>query len=459
MIYLMNNGQAQPPNYIILDGLEIDGNSNNAGGNCVGIYPRGVHHIVIENSLIHGCGTGGLGFGAGEYYWMVNNTVYNNSSLTSGSGLDVYEPNLATASDPGFAPNANDQALYYHIVVANNIVHDNMEAATSSPAHTDSNGIIFDDFNHSQNPGAPYTQPTLIKGNIAYNNGAGGVTVFESQYVTVANNSAYNNYIDPLNPSTTWRSDIICGDCNNSIFINNAAYAFMGGTGNNAYTKAYSNLVDTSRGPANVTWTTNIGYPLNWGTINGTGNRFDVDPQFNNPSAGDFSLQAGSQANGSATPEPWLSSGTPDMGAWQPTSTSPANANLTYYSGNIVNSQSNRCLDADTGSIGNNGTKVQLWSCWGGQNQSWTVNSNGTITNDQGGRCLDADTNTIGSNGTIVQLWDCTGGQNQSWTVNSNNTITNNQSGRCLDADLGTIAGNGTKVQLWDCTGGQNQAW
>jgi Ricin-type beta-trefoil lectin domain-like len=77
--------------------------------------------------------------------------------------------------------------------------------------------------------------------------------------------------------------------------------------------------------------------------------------------------------------------------------------------------QSGRCLDADTGSIGGNGTKVQLWDCWGGKNQSWAVNSDGTIVNLQSGRCLDADTGTIGNNGTNVQLWDCGGAQNQVW--------------------------------------------
>jgi hypothetical protein len=129
--------------------------------------------------------------------------------------------------------------------------------------------------------------------------------------------------------------------------------------------------------------------------------------------------------------------------------------------------QSGRCLDADTGSIGGNGTKVQLWDCWGGQNQSWSVNSDGTIVNLQSGRCLDADTGSIGSNGTKVQLWDCWGGQNQKWvwpgfapsTGPSGSDNHNVQSGRCLDADTGPIDSDGTNVQLWDCGGGQNQVW
>jgi Ricin-type beta-trefoil lectin domain-like len=172
----------------------------------------------------------------------------------------------------------------------------------------------------------------------------------------------------------------------------------------------------------------------------------------------------------------------------------------------------NRCLDADTATIGGNGTKVQLWDCWGGQNQQWLINRHGTIVNAQSRRRLDADLGTIGANGTKVQLWDCLGGKNQNWFFNisqigegfppaeisnlqgfptntldadlatigingtkvqlwqswngpnqqwtdSNVFITIDQGGRCLDADLGTIGGNGTKVQLWDCLGGLNQKW
>jgi hypothetical protein len=94
-------------------------------------------------------------------------------------------------------------------------------------------------------------------------------------------------------------------------------------------------------------------------------------------------------------------------------------------SGAIVNLQSHRCLDADLGSIGTNGTKVQLWDCLGGQNQNWNWPgfapgsgiSGSAIANGQSQQCLDADLGTIGANGTKVQLWACFGGppQNQFW--------------------------------------------
>jgi opacity protein-like surface antigen len=125
----------------------------------------------------------------------------------------------------------------------------------------------------------------------------------------------------------------------------------------------------------------------------------------------------------------------------------------------IHNAFFGRCLDADTGSISGNGTKVQLWDCNGWNNQSWDLLWDGTIRSMASGRCLDADTGSISGNGTKVQLWDCNGWNNQKWYVPGDGTIRSMASGRCLDADLGSISDNGTRVQLWDCNGWNNQKW
>src|SRR5689334_12495668 len=42
-------------------------------------------------------------------------------------------------------------------------------------------------------------------------------------------------------------------------------------------------------------------------------------------------------------------------------------------------------LDADSKTIGTNGTKVQLWDFWNGQNQRWLINRDGRIVNLQNG--------------------------------------------------------------------------
>ena len=62
-----------------------------------------------------------------------------------------------------------------------------------------------------------------------------------------------------------------------------------------------------------------------------------------------------------------------------------------------------------------NGVKVQIYSCHGGDNQKWRVNSDGTIVGVQSGLCLDAVGQGTG-NGTLIQLYSCSGGSNQKWS-------------------------------------------
>ena len=62
-----------------------------------------------------------------------------------------------------------------------------------------------------------------------------------------------------------------------------------------------------------------------------------------------------------------------------------------------------------------NGVAVQIYSCWGGDNQRWRINSDGTIVGVQSNLCLDAVNSGTG-NGTQLQLYSCWGGNNQKWT-------------------------------------------
>jgi endo-1,4-beta-xylanase len=78
------------------------------------------------------------------------------------------------------------------------------------------------------------------------------------------------------------------------------------------------------------------------------------------------------------------------------------------------------CLDAYANQT-TPGTKVEIWSCNGGANQRWNVNSNGTITGVQSGLCLDV-TGASTANGALVELWTCNGGSNQQWTLGSSGT-------------------------------------
>ncbi|MEV4148758.1 arabinofuranosidase catalytic domain-containing protein [Amycolatopsis sp. NPDC049691] len=117
-----------------------------------------------------------------------------------------------------------------------------------------------------------------------------------------------------------------------------------------------------------------------------------------------------------------------------------------------------KCLDVP-GSTTTQGTQLQIYSCSGQANQTWTRTSSNQLTVSVGGQtlCLDASGNGT-SAGTKVVTWSCNGGANQQWTVNSNGTVTGAQSGLCLDVTSASTA-NGALVELWTCNGGSNQQW
>jgi hypothetical protein len=75
---------------------------------------------------------------------------------------------------------------------------------------------------------------------------------------------------------------------------------------------------------------------------------------------------------------------------------------ITVYSGT-------KCLDAYRSGI-KDGTVVGTYDCNGGANQKWMFYSDGTIRGVQSGLCLDMDGAT-----SKVQLWSCWGGNNQKW--------------------------------------------
>jgi Ricin-type beta-trefoil lectin domain len=138
----------------------------------------------------------------------------------------------------------------------------------------------------------------------------------------------------------------------------------------------------------------------------------------------------------------------------------------------IRNYQSGKCLDADANYLSQNGDRVQLWDCNGGDNQKWYLDpanpQDGTqfhLRNVADGKCLDADANGINNNGDKVQLWDCSGGTEQKWRVYHafgspyDFIFVNLANGKVLDADANGVNNNGGRVQVWDWWGGVNQIW
>jgi hypothetical protein len=117
-----------------------------------------------------------------------------------------------------------------------------------------------------------------------------------------------------------------------------------------------------------------------------------------------------------------------------------------------------KCLDVPN-STTTQGTQLQIFSCSGQANQTWTRTSSNQLTVTLSGTtlCLDAFNNQT-TPGAKVVTWSCNGQANQQWTLNSNGTITGVQSGLCLDV-TGASTANGALAELWNCNGGSNQQW
>ena len=64
---------------------------------------------------------------------------------------------------------------------------------------------------------------------------------------------------------------------------------------------------------------------------------------------------------------------------------------------------------------------MQIYTCNGGQNQKWRINTDGTIIGVQSGLCLDV-TGAGTANSTPVALWTCNGQSNQKWTTTAGDT-------------------------------------
>ncbi len=118
-----------------------------------------------------------------------------------------------------------------------------------------------------------------------------------------------------------------------------------------------------------------------------------------------------------------------------------------------------RCLDVP-GRSTTQGTRLQIWDCNGGTNQTWTstvTSSELTVYTGDTRRCLDAEGGGT-SPGTAAIIWSCHGGANQKWRIDAAGTVTGTQSGLCLEVAAGSTA-NGTAVRLGTCTGGSTQKW
>ncbi|WP_159646913.1 RICIN domain-containing protein [Sphingorhabdus sp. 109] len=126
-----------------------------------------------------------------------------------------------------------------------------------------------------------------------------------------------------------------------------------------------------------------------------------------------------------------------------------------------VTSGDGMCLDLDTNDLGQQGGKLQVWECLGGNNQRFTYLEDDGLILSASGMCLEA----VGTdNGAPVRAFGCDGNEAQVWTIKplpgkQRQAFVNAGTGRCLDAHRPESKRNGGRIQIWDCAGGNNQSW
>ena len=115
-----------------------------------------------------------------------------------------------------------------------------------------------------------------------------------------------------------------------------------------------------------------------------------------------------------------------------------------------------RCLDDPSGNTAN-GTVIQVWSCTGKSNQSWTVVQDGTLRT--GGKCLQTVGNGTAS-GIKLELEPCNVNDGlQMWQAATDGQLVNPQSNKCLAASSAAAASvaNGTKPMIEPCANSTSQ--
>jgi parallel beta-helix repeat protein len=278
--------------------IEINGFEITAGPKSQGVAAGwgGVgHHTRVINNVVHDCGASGIQLNNGDYRIIENNIVYHNGLLApwSGSGVSIYEP-VASDLNPGF-----------HNVVRNNIAYLNDNA----PGGTDGNGIIIDDFHHRQDKkGVPYTQAALVENNLSFGNGGAGIQVFESDHVTIRNNTCVFNW--RRYTESDHRGELSNVRSSDNVWVNNIGWSNPASDSRNVA------VYEAGPRTANVLWRDNLAFDgadghssLQFsGIAEPSGfsrdNLLGRNPMFVNPApkpGADFHLRPGSPAIGAGT--------------------------------------------------------------------------------------------------------------------------------------------------------------
>lgn len=173
---------------ITIDGFEISNRRPDAPRS-KGISINRCYAVTVRDCRVHDCRGGGIAIDQSDQILCEWNIVYRNAFWDPGqhSGISIYQPQNRTGDRPG-----------YDVIVRNNTSFSNENKVNNVlfGRPTDGNGIVIDD---SQNLTAPtgnnqlYSGTILVENNLCYNNGGQGVHCYQSENVTIRNNTLYRN--------------------------------------------------------------------------------------------------------------------------------------------------------------------------------------------------------------------------------------------------------------------------
>jgi serralysin len=151
----------------------------------------------------------------------------------------------------------NPSKVGFRIIVRDNISYNNV---TKTGPHSDGNGIIMDDFRNTQDPNRPaYLFRSLVENNLVFGNGGKGIQVDWTDYATVRNNTAYHNNVDPKSTGN-WHGELSNMNSSHNVWVNNIAVTNPGINPNN---RAIDNTSFTGYRNSDNVWEGNL-------TFNGT---------------------------------------------------------------------------------------------------------------------------------------------------------------------------------------------
>jgi hypothetical protein len=185
-------GAANPPDYIIFDGLQIDGLSYQAG---IGIQPRwtggaggqGRTHVAIVNCYVHHCSADGIATEQGRYWRVDSNLIYSVGvgRVNESSGISINRRGVDWIDDG--ATGIVSYCCRNWVVVTRD--------DDPPGAQTDGNGIIMD--SGSTSPQINW-EPTLVSDNVTYGAGGRGQHVLAAKGgpIYVMHGTCYNNDLE-----------------------------------------------------------------------------------------------------------------------------------------------------------------------------------------------------------------------------------------------------------------------